>query len=139
MRPWRSPVPLGLVFILAGALHFLMPASYLRIMPPFLPHGLALVYLSGVAEVLGGLGVLKRRWRRAAGLGLIVLLVAVFPANVQMLLLAEAAKAPMWKEALLSLRLPLQGALIAWVWVVTRDGPSSVDPHPPIGAESDTD
>lgn len=121
MRFWRRPAPQGLVFILTGTLHFLLPDYYLRIIPPFLPHGRVLVYLSGAAEVLGGLGVLERRWRRAAGLGLILLLVAVFPANVQMLLLARAARAPGWKEALLWLRLPLQGALVTWVWIVTRD------------------
>lgn len=114
-------MPLGLVFILTGTLHFLVPEYYLRIIPPFLPHGRVLVYLSGAAEVLGGLGVLGRRWRRAAGVGLILLLVAVFPANVQMLLLARGAGAPLWEEVLLWLRLPLQAALIAWVWVVRRD------------------
>ncbi len=120
MRLWRRPAPLGLVFILTGTLHFLVPDYYLRIIPPFLPHGRVLVYLSGAAEVLGGLGVLGSRWRPVAGLGLILLLVAVFPANVQMLLLAQGARAPVWKELLLWLRLPLQGALITWVWLVTR-------------------
>jgi uncharacterized membrane protein len=130
-------MPLGLLFILAGTLHFLVPAYYLRIIPPFLPHGLVLVYLSGVAEVLGGSGVLSRRWRRAAGLGLISLLVAVFPANVQMLLLAQRSGAPMWQQVLLWLRLPLQGALISWVWVVTRPGLGRADPYPAMGAERD--
>lgn len=77
-----------------------------------------LVYLSGVAEVLGGAGVLMPRWRRTARLGLILLLVAVFPANVQMLVEARAAGAPVWAEVLLWLRLPLQGVLIAWVLAV---------------------
>ena len=121
MRFWRRPAPLGLVFILTGTLHFLVPEYYLRIIPPFLPHARVLVYLSGAAEVLGGLGILGRRWRPAAGLCLILLLVAVFPANVQMLLLARGAGAPLWEEVLLWLRLPLQAALIAWVWVVTRN------------------
>lgn len=121
LKLWRRPVPLGLVFVLAGTLHFLAPAYYLRIIPPFLPDGLLLVYLSGAAEVLGGLGVLSARWRRAAGLGLILLLVTVFPANVQMLLLARRAGAATWYQVLLWLRLPLQGALIMWVWAVTRD------------------
>lgn len=138
MRLWRRPVLLGLVFILAGTLHFLVPAYYLRIIPPFLPHGLLLVYLSGVAEVLGGLGVLRRRWRAAAGLGLLLLLVVVFPANVHMLLLARGAKAPVWKEVLLWLRLPLQGVLIIWVWAVTRGRLKSADPYPHIGAQRGT-
>ncbi len=122
MKFWRRPGPLGLVFILTGALHFLVPDYYVRIIPPFLPHARGLVYLSGVAEVLGGVGILRKRWRHAAGLGLILLLVAVFPANVQMLLLARGASEPVWKEVLLWLRLPLQAALIVWVWVVSCDG-----------------
>ncbi|MEO8090096.1 MAG: hypothetical protein ABI703_07360 [Gemmatimonadales bacterium] len=122
MKFWRRPRPLGLVFILTGALHFLVPDYYLRIIPPFLPHARGLVYLSGALEVLGGLGILRTRWRKAAGLGLILLLVAVFPANVQMLLLAQGASVPGWQEALLWLRLPLQAALIVWVWVVSRAG-----------------
>ena len=137
MSLWRKPMPLGLVFILAGTLHFFVPDYYLRIIPPFLPHGLVLVYLSGVAEVLGGLGVLSRRWRRVGGLGLILLLVAVFPANVQMLLLAQGARAPLWEQVLLWLRLPLQGVLITWVWAVTHQG-LRADTYPRLGGKRGT-
>jgi uncharacterized membrane protein len=106
---WHRPLPLGLVFITAGTLHFLLPEFYLRIIPPFLSHGRMLVYLSGAAEVLGGVGALVPAWRRAAGVGLMLLLVAVFPANAQMLLNAREAGTSIWNEALLWLRLPLQG------------------------------
>jgi uncharacterized membrane protein len=78
------------------------------------------VYLSGAAAVLGGAGILMRPWRRAAGIGLVLLLVAVFPANVQMLMNGRAAGTPIWSELLLWLRLPLQAILIYWVWVVSR-------------------
>jgi uncharacterized membrane protein len=112
----------GLVFVGAGALHFVAPGTYERIMPPYLPLHRELVYLSGAAEVLGGLGLLSARTRAAAGVGLILLLVAVLPANMQMLIDARAAGKPSWWLALLWLRLPLQGVLAAWVWRVSRSG-----------------
>ena len=110
----------GAVFVGAGLLHFLVPGAYEKIVPPYLPLHRELVYLSGAAEVLGGLGLFTRRTRSAAGIGLILLLLAVLPANVQMLLDARAAGKPPWWLTLLWLRLPLQAALIAWVWKVSR-------------------
>jgi len=109
---------LALAFITAGVLHFLKPEPYLAIMPPWLPaHGL-LVQLSGVAELAGGIGLLLVRWRRAAGIGLMVLLVAILPANIQMLLNYQARGAPSGEITLLWLRLPLQLVLLAAVWWV---------------------
>src|SRR5664279_2045258 len=70
------------LFIVAGANHFVSPEIYQKIMPPFLPWPMALIYISGAAEILGGAGVLVPPVRRASGWGLILLLVAVFPANV---------------------------------------------------------
>ena len=91
-------------------------------MPPYLPLHRELVYLGGTLEILGGLGLLTERTRTAAGVGLILLLVAVLPANVQMLIDARAAGKPSWWPALLWLRLPLQGVLAARVWRVSRSG-----------------
>lgn len=107
---------LAAVFVAAGILHFLRPASYVGIMPPWLPAPLFLVYLSGALEAAGGLGLLHPATRRAAGWGLVLLLLAVWPANFQMLLNARAAGAGATEEALLWLRLPLQLLLIFWVW-----------------------
>jgi len=78
------------------------------------------VLVSGGLEMLGGLGMLCPRSRRAAGVGLVALLIAVFPANVQMLVMARSGDVPGWAELLLWLRLPFQGVIIAWVWLVTR-------------------
>lgn len=107
------------LFISAGVLHFVRPSFFTRIVPPFLPDPLLLVQVSGVAEILGGVGVLVPAVRLHAGYGLIALLIAVFPANVYMLVAAERVGmgiAPIW----LWLRLPLQLVLIAWVWWATR-------------------
>lgn len=111
---------LALLFVVAGALHFVSPETYERIMPPYLPLHRELVYLSGALEVAGGLGLLPRSTRSIAGIGLILLLVAVLPANLQMLLDARAAGKPSWWVALLWARLPLQLVLIAWAWRVSR-------------------
>ena len=109
---------LGLVFVAAGANHFVHPRPYEAIMPPELPAHTELVYASGVAEVAGGLAVLHPRTARAGGLWLITTLLAVFPANVHMAVRAERYAAI--PEALLWARLPGQALLIWWVWSATR-------------------
>jgi uncharacterized membrane protein len=120
MRPAFSRTLLGAIFVIAGALHFVWPDAYRRIMLPYLPLHRELVYLSGALEVLGGLGLFPERTRRFAGDGLILLLIAVWPANVQMLLDARAAEKQAWWVALLWARLPLQVVLMAWVWRASR-------------------
>ncbi len=110
---------LALFFAAAGIMHFLLPEFYLQIMPPYLPWPLAFVYLSGAFEILGGCAIVPVATRRFAGYGLIALLVAVFPANVQMVIDPEVVAGwnfPVW---VLWLRLPLQGVLIVWVYWVT--------------------
>ena len=116
----RSRYVLAAIFIVAGVLHFVIPDEYVRIMPPYVPLHRAMVYLSGALEIAGGVGLLVERTRRAAGMGLILLLLAVWPANVQMLLNARAAGAPPLAEALLWARLPLQLVLMWWVWRASR-------------------
>lgn len=119
-----SRVLLAVIFVAAGTLHFAFPGAFEKIMPPYLPLHRELVYLSGVLEILGGLGLLPQRTRRAAGIGLVLLLVAVWPANLQMLLDARASGQPPWWVALLWARLPLQVALILWVWNASRPRPA---------------
>jgi len=115
-----SLVVTAIVFVIAGVLHFVMPRFYLAIMPSYLPRPLLLVYLSGLFEALGGLGLLLPATRTAAAVGLILLLLAVFPANVEMLRLAQARGASPAFQAALWLRLPLQLLLIWWVWRVAH-------------------
>lgn len=103
-------------------LHFVKPEPYMSIMPPQLPYPRELVYLSGVAEVVGGLGVISGRLRPWAGLWLVALLVAVFPANVYHALAAEDIPGNPVSQPALFARLPLQGLLIAWVWKATGAG-----------------
>jgi uncharacterized membrane protein len=113
-------IALAVLFVIAGVVHFVLPAPFRAIMPQWLPAHAALVAISGAAEIAGGIGLLLPATRRAAGVGLILLLVAVFPANVQMLLQYRARGVPWWGELLLWLRLPLQFLLIWGVWRVSR-------------------
>lgn len=106
-------------FVAAGANHFRMPAIYLGMMPPWLPAPEAMNAISGVAEILGGLGLLVPRTRRLAGWGLIALLVAVFPANVHVALQGRMPGTD-FSPLMLWLRLPFQPVMIAWVWWVSR-------------------
>ncbi|MBH8560291.1 DoxX family protein [Hymenobacter negativus] len=114
-----SRYALALLFVLAGSWHFVHPATYLAIMPPMLPAPLALVYASGIFEIMGGLGLLPTRTRRLAGWGLLALLIAVFPANVYMALIHERLHIPVWVAWG---RLPLQLPLLWWVWRVSGAG-----------------
>lgn len=108
----------GAFFIGAGTMHFVIPRAYESIVPPWLPRPRALVYASGVAEIVGGAGVLEPRTRRAAALWSIATLVAVFPANVHMALDPDRYRVPRW--ALLA-RLPLQAAFVAWAFAAARE------------------
>jgi uncharacterized membrane protein len=115
----RSPRPLGALFIAAGVNHFLVPRAYRRIVPPRLQAEAArVVQISGAAEIAGGVGVLLAPTRRAAGVGLIALLAAVFPANLYMARTPERfAGVPRWA---LYARLPLQPLMMWWAWRATR-------------------
>ena len=113
------------LMIVAGLNHFRMPALYVAMIPSWLPAPSALNIISGVAEILGGLGLLAP-WpavRRTASWGLIALLLAVFPANINMAvhnLPLGDNHVPAWT---LWARLPLQAILIAWAWWCTVERP----------------
>ena len=105
----------AMFFIVAGTFHFLKPEMYLQIMPPYFPAPQLLVAVSGAAEIAGGIGLLIRPLRQAAGWELIALLVAVFPANIYMLQHSGQFHIAPW---ILWTRLPLQIVFGAWVWFV---------------------
>jgi uncharacterized membrane protein len=114
------------VYVLAGAMHFYRPDDYVAMMPPFLPQPLALVYISGAAEIAGGFGLLFEQTRRYAAMGIIALLIAVFPANVYVAIdnvpMFGAAEGP---GVLGWIRLPFQLLLIAWAWSYVRASPQA--------------
>ncbi|GAA3996880.1 DoxX family protein [Deinococcus rubellus] len=106
---------LAALFVSAGTIHFLRPRIFDSIVPPYVPMSpRAATLISGAAELAGGLGLLHPATRPAARWGLIALLLAVFPANLQMALQAEKFEPiPTWA---LWVRLPLQPLLAYWVW-----------------------
>ena len=120
------PLELAALYLLAfamvaiGILHFVRPKPFVRIVPKYLPAPLALVYISGFFEILGGLGLLIPGTRSWAAWGLIALYIAVFPANVYMLThdisLDPRKPIPRWA---LWLRLPFQLLFIAWAYWFT--------------------
>jgi uncharacterized membrane protein len=110
----------GPFFVFAGVMHFVIPRAYRRMMPPYVPAHAAMVSASGVAEIVGGVGLMLPRHRRRAGWWLVATLLAVFPANVHMALHPdEFPKVPGGQRALWA-RLPFQGVFIAWVLAATR-------------------
>ena len=106
--------------VIVGVVHFASPSGFVKIVPPFLPAPLLLVYVSGLAEIAGGIGVLSRRFHRLAAIGLIALFIAVFPANINMAVNDIRPAGSLIPEALLWLRLPLQGLFIAIAWWLSR-------------------
>jgi len=110
---------LAAAFILAGINHFIMPAFYLRMMPPYLPAPLFLIYLSGFLETGFGIALLIPKCSRRAAWGIILLLIAVFPANIYMAMNTELF--PDLNPLIIYLRLPLQIVLITWVYWHTKE------------------
>jgi uncharacterized membrane protein len=119
----RSRIILAIFFISVGIMHFVRTGFFMSIMPPYLPYHLELVYISGVFEILGGIGVLVPQVRKWAGYGLILLLISVFPANIQMLINAIHNHESTPTIILLIIRLPIQPLLIYWVYRCTKDIP----------------
>lgn len=108
-------------YIVVGILHFTHVDFFLAMMPPYLPLHLELVWASGVFEILGGLGLLVPKTRRFASFGIMALLLAVYPANIHMMLHPDqfAHLGPEW---VLYARMPFQFVFMAWVyWVGTPE------------------
>jgi uncharacterized membrane protein len=120
---------MGSIYVIAGVTHFVVPDLFAQIVPPQLPAATALVYLSGVAEIGVGIGVMVPRTRRVAAWGLVGLLLAVFPANVYMAtsgVVIQGAPAAIAQPGLGRwIRLPFQGVLIAWALWYTYDTPEA--------------
>jgi uncharacterized membrane protein len=111
---WRLVLAIAISFV--GVLHFATPDPFVKIVPSSLPHPLLLVYISGFFEIAGGVGLLVPRVSQAAAWGLILLFVAVFPANINMAINQIDLPGIPDSSLLRWGRLPLQAVLIAWAW-----------------------
>ena len=111
---------LAVFMVAAGILHFLKPVPFIRIVPEFLPYPAGLVYLSGAIEVLLGIGLLIPPLIQSAAWGLVMLFIAVYPANLNMAfnhIDINGIPDTWWFHAF---RLPFQFVLIAWAYWYTR-------------------
>jgi uncharacterized membrane protein len=122
---WILLALLSLFFVFGGVNHFIAPGLYAQMVPPWLPAPLGLVYVSGVAEIAGGIGLLIPATRRLAAFGLIALLIAVFPANLYMATSnVQLHDMPAWMSqptpTFRWVRLPFQALFIGWAWLFAR-------------------
>lgn len=111
--PWHL-YAMALMYVIAGVVHFVKPKMYMRIMPRYLPRHKLLVYLSGLAEIILGLGLFFPETKNAAIYGIILMLLIFLLVHIYMLSSEKAgAGIPKWA---LWLRIPLQFFLMWWAW-----------------------
>ena len=107
---------MAILYIAAGANHFIMPTFYEKIIPPFLPNPKLINRLSGVAEIILGALLLIPAYTSIAAWGVIALLIAVYPANIYHFLKGWRKRKMIF---VLALRLPMQFLLIWWAYTFT--------------------
>lgn len=126
-----SPYIMALLYMAAGVNHFIHPEIYRKIMPSWFPWHEELICISGVCEILFAILLIFPTTRRIAAYCIIGLLIAVFPANIQMMLNYLHENNPGWWISIL--RLPLQMVLIYWAYGFTKSG--SVKNHSKLREE----
>ena len=106
-----------LAYVLAGINHFVHPDFYIKMLEGFLPYPAALNMISGAIEIILGIGVMLPQTRKISAWGIVLLLIAVFPANINMALHPNE-----WNLSAIGLyiRLPIQLLLIWWAYVYTK-------------------
>lgn len=120
----RLRVVLAVAMTAVGLLHFVKPEPFIKIVPSFLPGPWDLVYISGFFEILGGIGLMIPAVSQAAAWGLILLFIAVFPANINQAVNQISIEGIPHSPILYWLRLPFQAVLIAWAYWYTRESSS---------------
>ncbi|MEO8664271.1 MAG: DoxX family membrane protein [Ignavibacteria bacterium] len=115
---------MSLFYIAAGINHFINTSFYVAIIPFYLPFHTELVYISGLCEIVLGILLIPQFTRRASAWLIIILLIAIFPANVEMMLDYYHIDDPLYW--LTVLRLPLQLVLIWWAWIFTKKTSTTV-------------
>lgn len=109
---------MALLYFLAGVNHFIHPEFYLKMLEGFLPYPVVLNIISGAAEIILALGLCFSSTRKFSAYGIILLLIAIFPANINMALHASEWS---FSAIMLYVRLPIQLLLVWWVYVYTKD------------------
>jgi uncharacterized membrane protein len=121
MSKWKKIllVTMAVFYVIAGTYHFVNPSFYKKIMPPWLPGHYFIIYFTGVCEIVLGSLLIPKQIRKAAAWGIIVLLLVVFPANIQMMVNFWHQQNPYLWIAIL--RLPIQLLLIWWAYMFARN------------------
>lgn len=122
----KMRVALGASFVIVGVLHFVATDTFALIVPPFLPYKTEIVLLSGVFEILGGIALLTPRLQRLSAICLILLLIAVFPANIYMAICNVKVGGYMDLPVYQWVRLPFQFLLIWLVWWSALSEPEAI-------------
>lgn len=115
-EPSTSRYLIAALFCVMGLLHFIKPNVFVSIMPDYIPYHEAMVFISGIGELIGGIGILISETRIFAVYVLLILLIAVFPANIDMAVKAYRGYGLTAYTWMLILRLPLQFVLMYWVY-----------------------
>lgn len=110
----------SIFYTIVGIKHFVDPNYFLVIIPPYLPFHLALVYISGFFEILFGLMILIPKYRYYGSIGIILLLIAVFPANIYLAQNEEAQIALGASKEIAVWRLPIQGIFLAIAYWIRK-------------------
>ena len=112
---------MGLGYVWVGISHFYNTAFFMKIMPPSFPFHLESVYISGFFEIIFGLGIMVKFLRRYAAWGLILLLIAVYPANIY-LAFSQVAQNEIGISGFVAswVRLPIQFVLIGLAYMVSK-------------------
>ena len=115
--PWHLYV-MAVLYILAGINHFLRPRLYTKIIPPSFPNPNLLNKITGFLEIMLGVLLCFPLFSKFAAIGIIALLIAVFPANLYMYQNPKASFG--LPKYLLLLRLPFQALLMVWAYLYIR-------------------
>lgn len=111
--PWHLYL-MAAMYIIAGCMHFIKPKAYLAIMPAYFPAPRAMVFLSGIAEIVLGIALCFQATKNLAIYGIIIMLLLFMTVHIDMLTNPRIkGKVPMW---FIWLRLPLQFGLIYWAY-----------------------
>ena len=106
---------MAIMYVFAGLMHFVKPKLYMRVMPEYLPNHKALVFWSGIAEILLGIGLCIPVLKVISSYGIIAMLIVFLMVHLYILTGEKASTGiPKW---ILILRIPLQFGLMYWAWV----------------------
>ena len=115
-RPTRGCLGLALVFLFTGVGHFIQTEPMAAMMPPWTPAATALIYITGVIEILAAVAVVAPKTRQVVGWGLVAMLVCFLPVNIYAAVNRVGMGGHLWGPVYLLIRVPLQLLLIWWVW-----------------------